>query len=92
MEPVAFCTSFARLMFVLIVVSLDFSSGPASVVMSGVDSEVLNLSHLQEGHYVFKLTVTDMKGLTGTDMVTVNVKRGKRGNDIFKSSVRSSSS
>lgn len=55
---------------------LRLSSGPASVVMSGVDKMILNLSHLKEGHYVFKLTVTDAKGLTGTDRVSVNVKRG----------------
>jgi hypothetical protein len=30
---------------------------------------------------VFKLTVTDAKGLTGTDMVSVNVKRGMYNND-----------
>ena len=49
--------------------------------MSGEDKVVLNLSHLTEGHYVFKLTVTDAKGLTGTDMVSVNVKRGTYNND-----------
>jgi hypothetical protein len=42
---------------------------------------ILSLSHLSEGHYVFKLTVTDAKGLTGTDMVSVNVKRGVYNND-----------
>ena len=44
--------------------------------MSGTDKMVLSLSHLTEGHYVFKLTVTDAKGLTGTDMVSVNAKKG----------------
>lgn len=44
--------------------------------MSGVDKMILNLSQLKEGHYVFKLTVTDTKGLTDTDTVSVTVKRG----------------
>ncbi|XP_046859670.1 dyslexia-associated protein KIAA0319-like protein isoform X3 [Xenia sp. Carnegie-2017] len=50
-------------------------SGPSSVIMSGVDKMILNLSQLKEGHYVFKLTVTDTKGLTDTDTVSVTVKR-----------------
>jgi hypothetical protein len=50
--------------------------------MSGVEKTVLNLSQLKEGHYVFKLTVTDAKGLTGTDRVSVNVKRGMDTNKI----------
>ena len=45
--------------------------------MDGVDKMILSLSHLKEGHYLFKLTVYDSKGLTGTDTVSVNVKRGK---------------
>lgn len=47
--------------------------------MSGADQKLLGLSQLREGHYVFKLTVYDTKGLTGTDTVSVNVKRGKNG-------------
>ena len=45
--------------------------------MTGSDKMILNLSHLTEGHYVFKLTVFDSKGLSGSDLVNVNVKRGK---------------
>jgi hypothetical protein len=52
--------------------------------MSGVEKTVLNLSQLKEGHYVFKLTVTDAKGLTGTDRVSVNVKRGMDTNKIHE--------
>ena len=46
--------------------------------MIGANSRVVTLKKLQEGHYVFKLTVTDQKGLTGHDNVAVNVKKGKK--------------
>ena len=45
--------------------------------MIGVDDKVVTVKNLLEGDYVFKLTVTDEKGLTGTDMVAVNVKKGE---------------
>ena len=45
--------------------------------MIGVDDKVVTVKNLLEGNYVFKLTVTDEKGLTGTDTVAVNVKKGK---------------
>lgn len=45
--------------------------------MSGVSDKVVTVKKLLEGHYVFKLTVTDDKGLTGTDTVAVNVKKGE---------------
>ena len=45
--------------------------------MSGVDDKVVTVKKLLEGNYVFKLTVTDDKGLTGTDTVAVNVKKGQ---------------
>ena len=44
--------------------------------MSGVNDKVVTVKKLLEGHYVFKLMVTDDKGLTGTDTVAVNVKKG----------------
>ncbi|RMX60279.1 hypothetical protein pdam_00021444 [Pocillopora damicornis] len=51
------------------------SSGPRQAEMSGVNDKVVTVKKLLEGHYVFKLTVTDDKGLTGTDTVAVNVKK-----------------
>lgn len=45
--------------------------------MIGVDEKVVTVKNLLEGNYVFKLTVTDEKGLTGTDTVAVNVKKGE---------------
>ena len=44
--------------------------------MSGVDDKVVTVKKLLEGNYVFKLTVTDDKGLAGSDTVAVNVKKG----------------
>ena len=44
--------------------------------MSGVDDKVVTVNKLLEGNYVFKLIVTDDKGLTGSDTVAVNVKKG----------------
>lgn len=52
------------------------SSGPSKAEISGVDGKIATVKKLQEGHYVFKLTVTDDKGLTGTDTVAVSVKKG----------------
>lgn len=51
------------------------SSGPHLSEMIGVDEKVVTVKNLLEGNYVFKLTVTDEKGLTGTDTVAVNVKK-----------------
>ena len=45
--------------------------------MSGVNEKIVTVKKLLEGHYVFKLTVTDDKGLTGSDTVAVNVKKGE---------------
>ncbi|KAM7429253.1 hypothetical protein ABFA07_019869 [Porites harrisoni] len=50
-------------------------SGPHQAEMSGVDDKVVTVNKLLEGNYVFKLTVTDDKGLTGSDTVAVNVKK-----------------
>lgn len=56
-------------------------SGPRQAEMSGVNDKVVTVKKLLEGHYVFKLTVTDDKGLTGSDTVAVNVKKGKVPNE-----------
>jgi len=58
-------------------------SGARQAEMSGVNQKVVTVKKLLEGHYVFKLTVTlvtDDKGLTGTDTVAVNVKKGELSN------------
>ena len=56
--------------------SFKSCSGPHQAEMSGVDDKVVTVNKLLEGNYVFKLTVTDDKGLTGSDTVAVNVKKG----------------
>ena len=45
--------------------------------MTGEDQPVLHLSKLVEGRYVFKLTVTDDKGLKDSDTVAVNIKKSE---------------
>lgn len=52
-------------------------SGPSKAEISGVDDKIATVKKLQEGRYVFKLTVTDDRGLTATDIVAVSVKKGK---------------
>lgn len=49
-------------------------SGPKSLQMTGENDPVLHLSKLVKGRYIFKLTVTDDKGLTDSDTVAVNIK------------------
>lgn len=49
-------------------------SGPAATI-SGENTPTLNLSNLLEGVYSFRLTVTDDKGSTGSDLVTVTVNQ-----------------
>ena len=56
---------------------LSSSSGPRQAEMSGVNEKIVTVKKLLEGNYVFKLTVTDDKGLTGSDTVAVNVKKGE---------------
>ena len=56
---------------------LSYSSGPRQAEMSGVNEKIVTVKKLLEGNYVFKLTVTDDKGLTGSDTVAVNVKKGE---------------
>ena len=52
-------------------------SGPASATVQNGDRAVATVSDLQEGTYKFQLTVADAEGLTGRDVLTVTVKRGK---------------
>ena len=46
--------------------------------MSGADERLVTIHGLKEGRYVFQLTVTDDRGLTDSDTVAVNVKKGER--------------
>ena len=46
------------------------------VINNSDHQAVLRLSNLVEGMYKFKLTVTDGKGLKGTDDVLLTVKEG----------------
>ncbi len=48
-------------------------SGPA-VTLTGANTATAGVTAIGKGHYVFRLTVTDDAGGTGTDDVTVNVK------------------
>lgn len=45
----------------------------SSAVMSGTNSATVNVSSLVQGSYVFRLTVTDDKGVKRSDDVTVSV-------------------
>ena len=56
---------------------LHTHSGPKSLQMTGENDPVLHLSKLVKGRYIFKLTVTDDKGLTDSDTVAVNIKESK---------------
>jgi len=47
-------------------------SGP-SVTISGANTASLSLTNLIEGTYIFRLTVTDGGGLTGSDDITITV-------------------
>ena len=45
----------------------------------GSSSAILHLNNLEEGSYVFRLTVTDSKGRKDSDEATVIVKPGRIG-------------
>ncbi|HQY10584.1 MAG TPA: T9SS type A sorting domain-containing protein [Ferruginibacter sp.] len=48
-------------------------SGPSNNVLSSTNTATTSINNLVEGVYVFELTVTDNKGATGKDIVTVLV-------------------
>ena len=48
-------------------------SGPSTSVISGGNTSTPTASQLVVGQYVFKLTVTDNNGATGSDQVTITV-------------------
>ncbi|MDR1997375.1 MAG: hypothetical protein LBQ83_03540 [Candidatus Margulisbacteria bacterium] len=48
-------------------------SGPDTYTLTGADTDFATVSDLQEGVYVFLLTVTDDKGATHSDYVTITV-------------------
>ncbi|WP_336515893.1 PKD domain-containing protein [Pollutibacter soli] len=48
-------------------------SGPVDGLMAGANSDQLSLTKLEQGTYVFQLTVTDNRGSSSTDQVTVTV-------------------
>lgn len=48
-------------------------SGPTTYTIGSPNAASTNLTDLVQGTYVFRLTVTDNNGLTGSDNVTVNV-------------------
>ncbi|EDW69797.2 dyslexia-associated protein KIAA0319-like protein [Drosophila virilis] len=50
------------------------SSQAAGVIVGDTDKQpIMILSNVVQGRYVFKLTVSDDQGLTGTDSVSINV-------------------
>ncbi len=48
-------------------------SGPGSPAISSSNTAATVVNNLSKGQYIFKLTVTDNDGLTGTDTVSVTV-------------------
>ncbi|MCC6834859.1 MAG: tandem-95 repeat protein [Cytophagales bacterium] len=48
-------------------------SGPSSATLTNAGNPTVTVSNLQQGSYVFRLTVTDDEGATGTATVTVTV-------------------
>jgi len=61
-------------------------SGPNTATRSGQTTATLTASGLVQGTYVFRLTVTDNSGLTGSDdaMVTVNPQSGGSGQAVTR--------
>ncbi|MGC4034414.1 MAG: PKD domain-containing protein [Chitinophagaceae bacterium] len=49
-------------------------NGPSAVTIGNINSSVANVSGLQVGQYTFQLTVTDNRGASSTDEITVIVK------------------
>lgn len=49
-------------------------SGPSTALLNPVDAAATTVSNLQEGTYVFRLTVTDNNGATDSDETTVVVR------------------
>jgi hypothetical protein len=58
-------------------------SGPSSVTFSDDTAISPTVTNLDEGVYVFRLTVTDNKDVTGTDDIQVTVNPAKKGNKTF---------
>jgi hypothetical protein len=54
-------------------------SGPSTFTISSANTAVTTLSNLVQGIYVFRLTVTDNKGATATDNVTITVNAAPPG-------------
>ncbi|QJE96378.1 PKD domain-containing protein [Luteolibacter luteus] len=61
-------------------------SGPGTASLSGANTASLTASSLIQGSYVFRLTVTDNNGLTGSDdvNVTVNPTSGGSGQSVTR--------
>lgn len=60
----------------------DQTNGPSKAQMSDQNKKKIHLSKLMVGSYIFKLTVTDDKGVTGTDIIRVHVKKVDNKNPI----------
>jgi hypothetical protein len=67
----------------------SYVSGPSSYTFTSAGSTATGLNNLVPGVYVFKLTVTDNKGVSSTDNITVTVNQAANlpplanaGNDI----------
>jgi hypothetical protein len=63
-------------------------SGPNTAVLSGADSDTLTASGLVEGSYVFRLTVTDDEGHSGSDDVIVTVTTANSGGVLLTGELR----
>ena len=55
-------------------------SGPAQLIITSPSAVTTSVSNLVKGEYVFRLQVTDNKGATATDDVTVTVNEGTASN------------
>ncbi|XP_030830499.1 dyslexia-associated protein KIAA0319-like protein isoform X3 [Strongylocentrotus purpuratus] len=59
-------------------------SGPSDAILTNPDQATVDVSGLEEGGYVFRLTVQDGQGVSGTADVTVAVKRESNQKPIAK--------